>query len=896
MNLKTISLVLGLSITGNLAAAERMCFGQVPVETSTDLVAKITIAENNFFANDKCKRFFSYYEKHVNFSQAECEVNKDQLSLDKGYAPFPVFLRGTDSTGKDNIASYDWEIKNIATNEVLSTYNAFNAAYVFDKPGEYSATLTITGKDGSTSTDTSNITVWPRDGKNYFVDSVIGDDRYNGLAQTPDTNCDANIASLNTCSGPWKTATRALGEFSPYNATNYPNGKYTAEAICLQKDNADIVRYNQGNFKVFRSSTFFESSAKKDSEGNFLPAISTEFCSQLSAKRKSILRPGDQILFNRSQTFDLETGIKTLRAYIATNSGIRYNYEKLETKAITTIGHWSKAIGVHVGAYGEGQKPIIKNTGNSSTVAILAEGKGMFNLSFSELIFDLETNTPTPYNNRSTFLTLTGHPINTSLKNIEITKMHQGIIGNSKTGAGLFVFNSKFYDSKIIQLFTQESYNDVAVVNSSFDYSANHLIYTSIASGLIYNNKLSRPAFGRDAFRLSGGAFNNPNNYVWISENEMTGWIDPRTNAEFGKAFSNGLRYNYRLVELAPNRKEDFAIHDVMFTRNKVTDAETLLEIGDGENITITNNTFQTQDSERNSRVFLNKSFSRRPLKNINITKNIFIDSSPTIIENSSRNFISLANYYQQKCSDQFNHEKISITDNTFYTPYNKTNIFAFTPLKQGNDINGTALANLTLDQAESFIRSNVTLNNNKIYTENNALPTIKIGGDFRPPNIDLTTVNWDQYYSGTSPTGGDFRLYNSSSLLTSALGSSTWASLSETSIEALLTSGATEITLAPKLTWDDIIAYAQENNISPADLEVLILNQVLASNPSYSGPGSDYSAEMSPLDQIGNWFASIPSQVAGLFDSEENKYSDAKSLATTNNVSASKVLQDMKI
>jgi len=899
--MKLIPLLLGLGITSSLSAAtERMCFGQAPIEATTDLIAKITIAESELFTIGKCAPFFPYYAKHVNFSAAECDANKDQLSLDKGYAPFGVFLRGTDSTGKDNIVSYDWEIKDLSTDAIITTLNGFNAAHIFDQPGEYSATLTITDKGGASSSDTRNITVWPRDGESYYVDSDIGDDRYNGLTQSPDNTCDANVATLGSCNGPWKTATRAFGELSPYNATTFSDGKYTADSICLKSENIDVTRYNQGNFKIFRSSTFLESEAKKDADGNYLPAITTEICTSLATKRTSVLKPGDQILFHTNQTFDIETGIQSLSSYSAINDGITYQYERLDTYPITTVTHWSTAIGVNFSSYGEGTKPIIKNTGKSSNQVVFFQGVGMFGFSISDLDFDLLSNQQETLSARATLMEMREKPINMSFQRINVKNMQQGIIGNAKDGSGLFIFNSEFSDSTITQLFTQSSYKDVAIVNNTYDYSANHLIYSSIASGLVVNNKLSRPAYGRTAFRLSGGTFNNANRNVWISDNEITGWVDPRTSAEFGAAFSNGERYNYTLVDIAPNVFEDLALYDIVFTRNKVIDAETLLEIGDGENITISYNLFKSADSERSSRIHLNKNTSKRPLKNIDIINNTFIDLAPSVVDNSVRSFISLDNYYQDKCSEQFNHENINIESNSFYTPHNQSRIFGFPLLTQGKDILGNTLPNLTLQQAESFVSSQVILNNNTLFSPNKSTPTIQIGGDFRAGNPDLTSTDWTQFYQGISSSGGEFRLYTGSSL-TLIIGTNLWDDSNNASIDGLIADinnasiGST--TPVPPLSWEEVVAFAQENNVTPAELESLILNQVLAANPTYSGLTSKYSEESSIFEKMDDWLFSIPNAIASLFSNggEENKWSDAKKLASNNNISTNKVMLTLK-
>jgi len=901
MKLKLIPLLLGLGLTTSLSAAtERMCFGQVPIEATTDLVAKITIAENEYFTTNKCKRYFSYYEKHVDFPKEDCAINSDQLSLDKGYAPFPVFLRGTDSTSsKNNIASYDWEIKNTTTNEVLTTYNAFNASYIFDEPGEYNATLTITDKDGTQSTDTKNITVWARDGKDYFVDSEIGDDRFNGLAQIPNDNCDANTAPLNSCSGPWKTATRALGEMAPYQVINYPNGEYTVDNICATTETVDIVRYKQGNFKIFRSSTFVESAALKDKNGQYLPVVPTQLCSTKVATRRTTLRPGDQVLFNRSQQFKLETAINSIRKYTTVGDGVTYNYEKLVTASTVTVGHWSQAKGVHFGAYGSGNTPLIKNTGKTSNTAIQLQGFGMFGFTMTNLEFNLKSSTATSFNPRATFVAMYGNPINTAFKHISIKEMNQGILASVKEHEpqGLFIFNSNFYDSKVTQLFTSTSFQDVAIINNSYDYSYNHLIYSNISHGLVYNNTLSRPAFGRTAFRINGGDFENPNNYVWISDNTMTGWIDPRTNAEFGKAFADGTRYNYALVNISPNNKllRPISFHDIVFTRNQLSDAESFMTVGAGENIKIHHNTFQSPNPTATPYIRLSP-LAHRPLRNNSINNNKFIDSAS--IQDAGwavTAFIQWSNYSHEKCTDQFNHKKINISNNSFYTLNNQRRLLTFADIKQGRDLDGVELPDLTLDQAEAFLSKELTMHNNQFISTNENTPTIQIGGNAHSSGnvkVNNDTIDWSQFFQSSD---SKYRLYNTLSQFTQQMaGELSWTSTDSMSIDTLLASNTVAGAITEPLTWDDLIVYAEKNSITPDQLEVMILNQVLASNPTYSMPGTDYSSDLPVFDAIGQWFASIPSSMASLFSPKENKWNDAKQLATINKVSNSTIMVNM--
>lgn len=782
-----------LLFASSLWAEERICFGQVPQDNGNELQAIITISESNAYS--KCSRFYQYYKKHVDFPQSECEVNKEQMTQNVGYAPLPVFFRGWESTPKADIAEYAWTIKGpIIANRnppVVAKYQSFNAAFVFETPGEYEVELTVTSKSGQTSTDVEYVTVWERDGLTYFVDSIAGDDRYDGLSEFSDITCNPEKSQIGSCPGPWKTATRAFGELSPYRITSYPNGKYTANAICKNQRTENIIRYKQGNFKTFRSSAFIASEAKKDKNGNYLPAVPTKVCYATASKKETALRPGDRVLFKRGQNFELETAVNVLTSYQAKNSdGIVYQYERLDFAPIVNLPHWTKAIGVHFGAYGSGDKPLIENVGATSSAAIALQGVGMMGLSMSDLEFDLSSDIENSFNNNRAILLLApGNPVNLTFTGIDVKEMEQGIIANSTNGQGLFIFNSTFFDSNVTQLFTQTSYQDVAIVNNKYDYSANHLIYSSISSGLIINNELTKPAFGRTALRIYGGNFDKPNRFIWIADNTITGWVDPRDNKKYGRAFADGHRYNYLLVHLGPNTPySDLATHDLVFTGNKVSNAETLIGIGALENAKFYGNTFTSEDYSFSPRVILNQNVSRRPLKNIHFTSNKFIELSPNAPTSLVSSVFYLNNYFQVECADQVNNQNLDISGNDFYlmTPYRR--IFDFGALKQSSGFSGKTPSDLSLDQGQKLLADILSFKENSVYTKDSKNTLFKIGGDFRavdPKNP--SSIDWTHGYDDVSSTGGDYRLFNQDSDFYNAFGHNIWHSTSSASADDVI-------------------------------------------------------------------------------------------------------------
>lgn len=122
------------------------------------------------------------------------------------YAPMAVFFEGWKSTPRDEIVQYEWDFDDGSPHFI-----GFNAAHVYETPGVYDVTLTVTrqaavGATPTTDVDTVQITVNAPDGTTYYVDSVLGNDANPGTS---------------TGAGAWKTATHA---FSGMATTRYAPG------------------------------------------------------------------------------------------------------------------------------------------------------------------------------------------------------------------------------------------------------------------------------------------------------------------------------------------------------------------------------------------------------------------------------------------------------------------------------------------------------------------------------------------------------------------------------------------------------------------------------------------------------------------------------------------------
>ena len=124
------------------------------------------------------------------------------ISLTRGYAPFPVFFEGWQSTTREELVRYEWDFgAGTETDEMGRTFEGFNAAHVFETPGTYTVVLKVTNAAGETSAASVTITVMSRDTRTtYYVDSVLGNDSNDGRSPT-----------IGAGHGPWRTATKALG-------------------------------------------------------------------------------------------------------------------------------------------------------------------------------------------------------------------------------------------------------------------------------------------------------------------------------------------------------------------------------------------------------------------------------------------------------------------------------------------------------------------------------------------------------------------------------------------------------------------------------------------------------------------------------------------------------------
>ncbi|NIA14256.1 MAG: PKD domain-containing protein [Nitrospiraceae bacterium] len=505
------------------------------------------------------------------------------VSATQSYAPMAVFFEGWQSTPRDDIATYEWNFGDGA-----ETFKGFNAAHVYQTPGTYTASLTVTNQYGWSDVATVVIDVLAADGTTYYVDAEYGDDA------NPGTSLEQ----------PWRTAAHAF------------NGTYQA---------------------------------------------------------------GDQILFQRGQTFLLEGGAVSSSA-------------------------WRDTHGYKFGAYGDGPKPLIQLAGTGSGI-LLPNPRYFAYVTFENLHFNMTS----AEGATNTLVQMTQQIQNVLFLGCDIENCESAfLMQNDVTGA--FLVDCTVFNSASMQIYTTCA--RVAMIDSVFDLSENHIAYLEVINkGVITGSTFSRSAFGRHALRLSGRTEPTTNNVV-ITKNDFRGWVEP-----------GETRYNWMLVHLAPNVPELQFMSDVLFEDNILEDAETLLNIGNFENIIVRRNEFRTADTYTGGRRVIIGSkhgFDTMPVRNCRITENTFLMQAAVP---GATSIFSILDYDAEAYEGRTRHENIRIDKNEIVM------------------VGGTSRV-LWFESADAAQRAEVSTSENVIYNAAQNDGLYQVGGGFYSGNV-YTLAQW---------------------------------------------------------------------------------------------------------------------------------------------------------
>lgn len=684
--------------------------------TTGTLQAVIHISEGNpsYLANKS--DYYSYYD-----TASDADVN-----LERGRVPYSVMFHGFNSTPQDRmnpantsrIVAYNWRILDTDGITVLDAYDSFNVPYVFETAGTYTAELTVTDALGATHTTTKTVEAIARSGVTYYFDAVNGDDRFDGL----------------TMATAKRTATFAFQMTNPFVINDGMEDELSLDDISSASATSTFRNYLVGNdvaaFKKYRSSTSRVANMQKQPNGHPEPEYDVTTYT-LNDRAVTILQDGDEIAFKRGQTFKLISAAPTIDSYTAVDGFITYEYEKLLPYSLAIFDGGVK--GIHFTAYGTGADPIIKDESVLGGASLVLWG-GIFHPAISDIEFNLESDRYNPLRLRtargcrSQLISARTNTTNITLNRVTVKHMEQGVIaqGSSEIASkpiGLFMKDCNFYDSNITQLFTDSAYRDLGIEGCSFDYSANHLAYTSSSDGAVYNNNFSRPAYGRTGYRLAGNTYDDPDKWVSIKHNIINGWIDPRDFDLDGDEFSGGgADYNYSLINISPNinkyLEETKGLINIEFSDNTATGFDGAANFASVQGLIVKDNIFTTYSSQ--GTFDLASSFGQRPVDGLHFTDNeINIYSNYEGGGGYGYNTINLNMYNYQVNTDLAEHRDVRITGNVVTICNTQTRMIGL-----------HAIAGGTLDAAEIAIPSFLTVDGNTVNLSNGANALIGLNDD----------------------------------------------------------------------------------------------------------------------------------------------------------------------
>lgn len=636
---------LGIALAGVVIA--RQCFPSYPPSDPSigkQVEIQVNLDAHPHFRDDerRCTHYLdSYFAEGYRSmgmippTKEACLKSRGLTSLSSGFAPLGSFFKLKLPVGSNSIRSILWQVK--SPGGLLGHGQGMNFAYLFENPGVFSVSVEVSLLNGAVLRDEVPIKVWTRKGRRFFVDSEIGDDRYDGQSVSPDIRCDKLRVAVEKCRGPWRTATRAFGTLAPRAWVPGVDGNYSVSSVC--------ATYSPEGKEVTREA----------SEG--------VVCEKLRGSLPASVRAGDAIYFRRGQTFDFQTALQVQDA-----SGT-----KVSCLPMVMTGHWPRGVGLLFAAHGAGAKPVIRNTSSIPCDAALAiTGVGMIHLAIQDLEFDLQppsgSDKDTGDLRRSTFIDAPGQMINFVLNRVSVKRVKQGLLLHS--AHGVFIYDSSIYDSSITQIYSDRASN-LSIERNSFDYSANHLLYMGMGNARVLGNRFSRPAFGRTALRVFGA---DPDEFharnVYIANNIFEGWMDPRTQAKCISGgvlhpkcpFADGSRFNWSLVELMASSESPYFLDHVSFVGNQLRNAETMLRFGNVAGLTVSHNLFENDDSSSAARVQMHSKWSRRPLRDIRIDNNLFLERSRSRPKDSP--LFSVTEVSPGLCDDQRDHQAISIAKN----------------------------------------------------------------------------------------------------------------------------------------------------------------------------------------------------------------------------------------
>ena len=604
-------------------------------------------------------------------------------------APFTVHFTGTSSSDLDGqIVSYSWNFGDGTTS------NESSPTHVFAQEGTYSVTLRVTDNEGAThqvakiitltqpqndcpngTIDVgedcdgtllagANCTTLGFDGGNLACSSICQFDTRGCFTNpTPGGSLDAVITPPSRTSGmvplailfkgyestPRETIAKYTWDFgdgsSPFVGFNAAHvyekpGTYT---VTLQVEDslghADSATVTITSHAVSGTTYYVDAQAGNDDN----PGTSTQQAWKTVAKALSairantIVKPGDQVLFRRGQSFPM-------------------------TQAASVRGTDGP---INVGAYGDGNRPKLIFVGTQGDFELIDATSNVTDLRFMDLEIDGKNNGIYDCGQERVSVFRAYRDV----YDILFLRNHMHHLSSlwsysNQTMDRFFAFHNTGTDlAETGMYFKADPPMSVAIVGNTIKRLANHIAYNSgISDSVFADNQFGQHAFGR-TFRITGKDIKN----VVVKRNTFEGWIDPLTSDDCpvnagGQGHNNGTRYHFSMIHLGPNGSRSYLLSSshIDFSENIVTDAEKLISIGGGQyNVLISNNIFMTKDTRSVSRISIGAHVGHDASgnKNIKILNNTFVLSG-------AGPALGITNYDSTSGIAPLNHEDIIFQNN----------------------------------------------------------------------------------------------------------------------------------------------------------------------------------------------------------------------------------------
>lgn len=510
------------------------------------------------------------------------------LQTYRGYTGHGVFLCGWFSTPFDNI------VKRVWTSGDGRTFEGANCAFIYETAGLYTITLTVTDWIGRTSSATRQVKIYARGTGNYSM-------RHYG----------------------------AYDEIGPLVGYDYALSTYYVDAV-IGDDNYSGKAQTVGGIEGGTGKTI-------GPWKTWDKVMSAMTKTNATALTTWTMKPGDEVLFNRGQTFPVSV-------------------EK-------NFGHGGMSQGIRLGAYGTGANPLVQWVTPAGVSAWQPNHSYALNdrfyLNDKNGQFGRVWKVTTPYTSGSVWKQTEGQNIDNtvliksangggflSIADIDFsfldgtTSIIDGLwsaVNNTRNGTvircvfndpynaaiswnanvtapntnqpyGMFIHgcsaNQNNASRSAVVLLIYGQYNALSMIGNSADKSGNHINYLeTVQYAVIADNTFSRPGFGRTALRITGHdiAAGLEAKFIHVTRNNFLGWVDDQNGDNIiieelgpGGAVHNGggTRYSFTLINIAPNSGHGKDGTDIIFDKNVVTNYELGVSVINRKRVRLMNNIF----------------------------------------------------------------------------------------------------------------------------------------------------------------------------------------------------------------------------------------------------------------------------------------------------------------